>query len=264
MTVFTSNFSGNSSFKLDLDVYESSTNEAANQSTVTWTLTIRNTGSTYPWAFDPQPWSVNIGGNPDSNTFTYDFRNYSSLKLAGPGNFTFTHNDDGSKTINVKADVSTVGFGSASINQNFPLSDFTRVPSAPASVSATISGRNVSVTSGIADATGKPAISSYQVERTTPNNIAWSGTVITMDGSRQYTYSNLDGGKTYRFRTRAVNSEGVSPWVESTIYFVPAGGKRWTGSSWDATQTAKRWNGSSWVDLTIAKRWDGSAWVDLS
>jgi hypothetical protein len=120
------------------------------------------------------------------------------------------------------------------------------------------------VTSGVADVTNRPAITSYQVERTTPNETAWSGTVNTMDGSRQFTYSNIDGGKTYKFRTRGVNSNGAGAWTESASTFVPAGGKRWTGTEWTPTETAKRWDGTQWLDLTIAKRWDGSSWVDLT
>jgi hypothetical protein len=85
-----------------------------------------------------------------------------------------------------------------------------------------------------------------------------------MNASRQYSYIGIDGGKTYKFRVRAVNSDGAGAWRESGSIFVPAGGKRWTGSAWEPTAVARRWTGSAWTDLSVAKRWNGSAWIDLS
>lgn len=179
--------------------------------------------------------------------------------------FTVGHNPDGSGSYSFSGSSSMNGWGSASASGgSITLTDFNRAPLAPASCTASVSARNVTVTSGVADDTGRPAISSYQVERTNNDGVTWSGTQYTMDGSRQYVYSNLDGGKYYKFRTRAVNSEGAGAWTESASTFVPAGGRRWDGSAWTPTTIARRWDGSAWVDLTIAKRWNGSAWVDLT
>jgi hypothetical protein len=242
------------------------TQEGANTSTVNYSLTIiKNSG----FAFNldrTSTWFVTIDGQTFSNTFAYDLRSVSSVQIASGTSSAIAHNADGSKSINVRGRFTGPGplTGGDTGNQTMPLTDFSRPPLAPASCTVSVSGRNATVTSGVADVTNRPAITSYEVERTTPNEGAWSGTVNTMDGSRQFTYTGLEGGKTYRFRTRAVNSDGAGAWTESVSTFIPAGGRRWTGSVWEPTQIARRWNGSSWVDISTAKRWNGSSWVDLT
>jgi len=207
-------------------------------------------------------------GSTTAGSWSRGFTSFSgggSIEVYDSGNFYVNHNPDGSGSYSFSGSASMSGWGSASTGTGtLTLSDFTRTPGAPSSCTVAVSGRNATVTSGTADVTGKPAITSYQVERTNNDGVTWSGTVNTMDGSRQYVYSSLDGGKYYKFRTRAVNSEGAGAWTESSSTFIPAGGRRWDGSAWNPTSTAKRWNGSSWVDISTAKRWNGSAWVDLT
>jgi hypothetical protein len=242
------------------------TQEASNTSTVTYTLTIiKNSG----FAFNldrTSTWVVIIDGQTFSNTFAYDLRTAGSVQIASGTSSAIAHNADGSKSINVRGYFTGPGplTSGDTGNQTMPLTDFSRPPLAPASCTVTTSTRTAVVTSGLADATGRPAVTSYQVERTLPDSSTFTGTVNTMDGSRQFTYTNLDGGKTYKFRTRGVNSDGAGAWTESASTFVPAGGRRWDGTQWVSTAIARRWNGSAWVDLTIARRWNGSAWVDLS
>jgi hypothetical protein len=257
---------GTGSFTLRFVTTEN-TQEGANTSTVNYSLTIiKNSG--FAFNLDPtSTWFVTIDSQSFSGNFSYDLRTASSVLIAsGTTPTPIAHNPDGSKSITVRGRFTGPGplTGGDTGNQTMPLTDYTRLPLAPASCTVSVSGRNATVTSGVSDATGRPAISSYQVERTTPNEGAWSGTVNTMDGSRQFIYTSLEGGKTYRFRTRAVSSEGAGAWTESASTFIPAGGRRWTGSAWEPTQIARRWNGSSWVDISTAKRWNGSAWVDLS
>jgi hypothetical protein len=207
-------------------------------------------------------------GSTTAGSWSRGFTSFSgggSIEVYNSGNFYVAHNADGSGSYSFSGSASMSGWGTASTGTGtLTLSDFTRTPLAPASCTVSVSGRNATVTSGTSDATGRPAVTSYQVERTNNDGSTWSGSVYTMDGSRQYVYSSLDGGKYYKFRTRAVNSEGAGAWTESSSTFIPAGGRRWDGSAWSPTTIAKRWDGSAWVDLTIAKRWDGSAWVDLS
>lgn len=239
---------------------ETGTDEANNRSLVRVRAYIDFSGSSAS--------SSGGSGSTTAGSWSRGFTSFSgggSIEVYDSGNFYVGHNPDGSGSYSFSGSASMSGWGSASTGSgSLTLTNFTRTPLAPASCTVSVSGRNATVTSGVSDATGRPAVTSYQVERTTPNETAWTGTVETMDGSRQYVYTGLDGGKTYRFRTRAVNSEGAGAWTESSSTFIPAGGKRWNGSAWAVTTVAKRWNGSAWVDLTIAKRWSGSAWVDLS
>lgn len=144
--------------------------------------------------------------------------------------------------------------------------DWQQVATAPASISATRSGRSVTVTATAATDAGGGTISSYKVQYRTSadGSTGWSawGSEQTLS-SLTYTYSSLTPALYYQFRVYAVNEVGNSAATTSSNVFVSGGGKRWTGSSWDSTTIAKRWNGTAWVDLTIAKRWNGSAWVDL-
>lgn len=141
------------------------------------------------------------------------------------------------------------------------------VATAPASISPSRSGRNVTVTATASSSDGGQTISSYSVEYRTSadGSTGWSawGNTQTLS-SFSYTYSSLTPALYYQFRVYANNTNGSSAATVSSNVFVSGGGKRWSGASWDSTTIAKRWDGSAWVDLTTAKRWNGSAWVDLS
>lgn len=134
------------------------------------------------------------------------------------------------------------------------------IPTAPSSITATRNGRSITVTSGSSSGTG---ITGYFVQYSTDTGSTWS-TAQAMTGFT-YSYVNLTPALTYLLRVYSVNSIGSSAYTTASEgIFVPAGGKRWDGSSWLPSSTGKRWDGSAWVDLQTAKRWDGSAWVDLS
>lgn len=136
------------------------------------------------------------------------------------------------------------------------------VPTAPSSISLTRTARNVTVTVGASAGNGGSAITGYFVQYSTDGGATWSTAEALSGGS--YTYMNLAPALTYRFRAYAVNATGSSAFATSSDLFVPAGGRRFTGSAFESTTTARRWNGSAWVDLSIARRWNGSGWVDLS
>lgn len=134
------------------------------------------------------------------------------------------------------------------------------VPSAPGSISAIRTGRDVHVTAGSSLSNGGATITAYMVQSN--DGSGWSSAVAMV--SQNYTYTNLDPAETYTFRVYAVNSTGNSAPTVSGEVFIPAGGKRWDGSAFVATSTVRRWDGSAWADVLTAKRWDGSAWIDLS
>jgi hypothetical protein len=144
--------------------------------------------------------------------------------------------------------------------------DYQTVATAPATASAAVSGRSVTVTRGTSSDAGGGTISSYRVQyRTSTDNSTWGawGSEQTFSGTT-FTYSGLTAALYYQFRVYAVNEVGNSVGTSTASVFVSGGGKRWDGSAWVATATAKRWTGSAWADLTIAKRWNGTTWVDLS
>lgn len=136
------------------------------------------------------------------------------------------------------------------------------VPSAPPSISVTPpSGLSATVTTGTASNNGA-GITAYFVQASADNGATWQSAQQMTNQS--FTYTGLTPGATYRFRTYAVNEMGNGAFATSASTFVPAGGKKWTGTEWQVSNTAKRFNGAAWVDITTAKRWNGSAWIDLT
>lgn len=93
------------SYTARLTVTETGTDTATNTSTVNFSLTLIKNSGTGLWNNNSCSWSININGTSYSGSFTYDFRDYSSLTLKGSTNQTVTHNGDGTKSISVSASV---------------------------------------------------------------------------------------------------------------------------------------------------------------
>lgn len=131
------------------------------------------------------------------------------------------------------------------------------VPTAPASCTVALSGRSILVTAGSSTGDG---INGYWVQYSTDGGSTWSTAQVI--SSQQYQYTNLAPALTYLFRVYSTNGIGYSASTVSSGTFIPAGGKRSTGSAWQSTTIAKRGTGTDWVDMSIAKRSDGVNWVD--
>jgi hypothetical protein len=138
-------------------------------------------------------------------------------------------------------------------------------------------GRNVTINSTRGSDGFGNTVSAYRIQLSIDGGATWKGwdnssktftadgTFNTLDSSGNFSYELLEPAQTYDFRVYGVNSIGDGDVaVTATALFVSSGGKRWTGTVWEPTQTAKRFNGTSWTDITIAKRWNGSSWVDLT
>lgn len=140
------------------------------------------------------------------------------------------------------------------------------VATMPTGISPVRTGRDVTVTIAGSSSNGDSSISSYQVQHRSRNIggawSAWGGTQ-TVAGSTT-TYTNLTAGKEYQFRTFANNGVGSSQARESSVVFIPAGGKRNVGGTYQVATIARRKSGGSWVDLTTAKRRESGAYVNLS
>jgi len=181
------------------------------------------------------------------------------------------HDGGGNRQVEVSGNIATAEQGNPwdvpflSTGGIITLTHIPQLPYPPSSCTVARNGRTLTVTSGPSSTPGADPITGYQCQATTPDQTAWdNNTTANMNANRQFSYTNLPVGHSYRFRSRALSSAGAGPWVESSPIFLPAGGKRNTGSAFVNTTIAKRNTGSAWVDLTIAKRYTGSAWVDLS
>jgi hypothetical protein len=151
--------------------------------------------------------------------------------------------------------------------------DWDRKPSAPSTVSITLNAdKSIFVQSNVVASPAGTA-TYYIAYRASADGGAtwgsWSGWTTIGANGRSYTYAagTLTYGLTYQFKMYASNSDGSSGETVSnspSTVFLPAGGKRFDGSTWNPTSTAKRHNGTDWQTLTIAKRHNGTTWVDLS
>lgn len=136
------------------------------------------------------------------------------------------------------------------------------IPGKPASVTTnTPVGLKATVYAGVSPGL---EITNYHVSASKDNGINWE-TEIPMGLDKEYQYSGLSGGKNYLFRVRSSNASGYSAYtILATPVFVPAGGKRWTGTEFVPTATVKRKTETGWDTVTIAKRWTGTKWEVLT
>lgn len=154
-----------SSYVLRMNAWEASTNASANQSSVSWYLEIiKGTGSG-KYAGGPHYWSVNIGGNTYSGSFSsYDFRNYSLLTLAS-GSTTINHSADGTGSAYIGGsfdDGNTYGvLGDATAQGTLGLSTLKVVPGTPSGVTAArVSDTSVNVSWAQSSASNGQPVSS--------------------------------------------------------------------------------------------------------
>lgn len=141
------------------------------------------------------------------------------------------------------------------------------VPTMPTSISAVRTARNVALTLGGSSSDGGQGISGYKVQRSWSANgtsgwSAWEDEQTVVAGA--YTYMGLTPGRYYKFRVYAQNVRGSSQARESSVLFVPAGGKRKVSGSFQNTTIARRRASGVWIDLSIAKRRASGVMVDLS
>ncbi len=136
------------------------------------------------------------------------------------------------------------------------------IPGKPASVTTnTPVGLKATVYSGVSPGT---EITQYYVSASKNNGVSWESE-IPMGLDREYQYVGLSGGKDYLFRVRSQNSIGFSEYtILPATVFVPAGGKRWTGTEFVPTAIVKRKTDTGWETVTIAKRWTGTGWEVLT
>lgn len=258
-----------------------STNEAGNQSTVYATLYLSWSSWESFANYDVEGY-VNIGGSVAGAAAPRQV-NYPNAVQSGTiaivsHSVTYTHDANGYRGA-VGTSGSFDGDGGYSPGDlsvggpSFGAIDYDRKPAAPTTVSVAINAdKSVTVTS---NAVSSPAgTATYYVGYRTSTDGgstwgSWSSYTTIPSNARTYTYSagSLTYGLTYQFRMYASNSDGSSAATTSnspSTVFLPAGGKRFDGSTWNPTGTAKRFDGTNWNTLTVAKRFNGTSWVDMT
>lgn len=270
----TANFSVRSECYISATFVEVSTSPTTNASTFRANFSVIGNGTTH--SADTLDAVIQFyykvdGGTPvylTNTTFTFDFRNGNPVYLTNY-DVSITHRANGSQTVVFGAtarDGNTGNYrelGIATIGDTaVTVTDFVRLPDAPATCTAAIVGSNIQVTSGTS--TSPVTVSGYWVQSASDADAYATWSTEQLMTSQSYTYTTLTRGRNYKFRVYAKSTEGTGPSTMSTALFYPAGGKRYDGTSYVATATAKRYDGSAFVQLTTAKRYDGTAWVNLS
>lgn len=169
MATFTST---SGSYTTTLTVTQTSQSTQNNQSTLTYSLTLTKNAGTGLWNNNSCPWSITIDGSTvASGSFTYDFRNYSSLTLKGSTTTTVTHNSDGTKTVAC----------SASVNMDNEPYVYVMKPSGdlalttiPRASDVSVSNYSITNTSGSISATITSKASFYHKWRWRMNSGSWS------------------------------------------------------------------------------------------
>jgi hypothetical protein len=137
------------------------------------------------------------------------------------------------------------------------------IPTAPSGISATRSTNDVTVTVSPSSSNGGSAITGYGVQSSS-DGITWSSPQTVGSSGGSTVFMDLAPALTYTFRAYATNAVGNSAFATSSGVFIPAGGKRWNGSAWNATTIGRRWTGTEWTNITVARRWNGTDWTELS
>lgn len=241
---------------------------------------ISASGTTYgALDYDRSPTTPSYTGITRSSDFTYFTITYTGgVNNNGPTpTYTLQYSTDNSSWTTYTRDANNRVYLSSSSQYYFRLyatnADGTKysttygpyygIPSAPASITATRTKRDITVTAGNSAANGGTAITAYKVQYSSDSGSSWR-TAQTMT-SQSYTYTNLSAASNYLFRVYAVNASGDGSITQTpSATYMPVGGKRWDGTNFINPPLAQRWSGTSWVDLQTAKKWDGTAWIDLA
>ena len=261
---------GSANFTLNLTITETSTDPATNTSVVTYSLYINPPGGieSYNLTSSNQTYYVKINGaTVASGGFTYDFRspNDNTNKVIKTAPVTITHAADGTSTVTAAGQATTTNanIGDGTIATfNTVLTDFSRVPAAPAAPTLVLNSANpmaVDITSAIPTelSPAGPVIDDYNYRYST-DDATWSAEQA-MGVDRTETFTSTAPGL-YYIQTRAHSSEGWGAWSSSSSITTFSGGKVWNGTAFVPGRT-KVWNGTAWVNA-IVKVWSGSGWTN--
>lgn len=167
------NFTSTSgSYTTTLTVTQTSQDTANNTSTLTYSLTLTKNAGSGLWNNNSCPWSITIDGTQvASGTFTYDFRNYSSLTLKSSATTTVNHNSDGTKTVSVSASVNMNNPDYVSVMQPSGSLTLTTIPRAS---DVTVSNYSITNTTGSISATITSKANFYHKWRYKVGSGSWS------------------------------------------------------------------------------------------
>lgn len=139
------------------------------------------------------------------------------------------------------------------------------VPTAPSSISTSLSGTTVTVTRGTSTTTTEGPITSYRIQRRESTNGVTFGSWSASEAmsSTTFTYTGLTPARYYQFRVFARNNAGDSVATVSSTVFVAAITRYTTQGVFTVLTKLKKYDGTAWQNITQAKRWNGTSWVTI-
>lgn len=222
MTTWSDAFSARTTHYLELVLTESSLDSANNTSVVTATLQINppSDSGSYNLNSGDNSYSLTFDGTTYTGNYTFDFRTNRTTKVLKTVSKTVTHNADGTKSVSAYGSSTASPLGSASITtKTLTLTDFTRLPSAPATPTLTRTSTGTSVTVTSAVASSPVTITQYDL-RWSYDNATW--TTVSSIGTDRTATLTVTSTATVYVQTRGVSSEGDGAWSgSSSIVGVP-------------------------------------------
>lgn len=214
MTEFRDDFSSRP-FDLVLTVNVLSQDPVTNTSTLSCALDIVRTGAYQSFASSGNTWSASIDGNAlGPAAFSFDFRNYSSLRLY-TWTVTATHDAGGNKTVAVSASVTASVIGSAAVSSSMVLPQIIQPPTAPTIGTVTrLSDTSLSVPWTPNPASGKPYYGQSVWVSVDGGALTFVANVTGTATSYGYTAS---ANRKYTFVVKASNAAGTTASAVSNI-----------------------------------------------
>lgn len=209
-------------------------------------------------------WQVNVNGYAPSGSFTYDFRNYSSLTLWS-GVLNFGHDAAGYLSFNSYGAVQTaggnLGNAAASGDQAAP-----RVPKPPLSATSggsidQIAPASLRYNFAWGGDDGGSGITGYTLQVAT--DASFTNVVKTVAaGGSPTTITGLAPATPYWVRSRAENARGAGPWGATANATTLGGVKYPVSGAWTECQVLYGVNGA-WVPCEVRYGRAGE-WVGLT
>jgi hypothetical protein len=287
MTTFSGGYSGKPSWRLDINVQETTLDAANNRSYVTWTLNIYRGNGDTPYNSDPSAYGLGGPGGFSGNMGGYRFggsgsgADYSgtpagSQVQVASGGAWVTHSPDGSGSVTFNAyHNSGSTLGNANVTDSvYPLTKLTQAPSSVTGVTATrISDSQVNLAwTNNFPTNGGPTNNDINVKI---NNGAFGGGV-SIGGSSNGVFSTQPNQKR-EYQVRAYNSAGYTAFsaTSNPVYTTPAAPTNpiatkqanlditvsWTPNVGYSEHTHEVWHGTVSAGVTT---WDSAALATLA
>lgn len=208
-------FSGHSGFKVVAQAGRSGKDVYVD----TW---VERTSSYTAWSTAQQTWYSSIHGEQNTHSWTYDFRNTTSIYLGRRWKYNLPIGNIGWAITVYMAS----GIGSASVSGTITVPP--DAPSAPTLGTITRNSDTSQTINWTRNASGSAPYDSQQVQRMEYGNSGWGGWTVVANlggssagGAQSYTDTTTSANKIYHYRVVGINSagaaySGMSDWVFTT------------------------------------------------